>query len=59
MDIKKVVILEDNMVDEHECEIFQSGIPYAVEKGYIQNEDELKVSLKKIWVDFRLVHPKD
>ncbi|OZQ66089.1 hypothetical protein CA600_12580 [Paenibacillus sp. VTT E-133280] len=58
MNIKKVVFLEENMLDEHEREIFQSDVPYLLEQGYIHNEDGLKMSLNKIWVDFRLVHQK-
>lgn len=53
---KKVVVLEMNMIDEEEREIFQAGIPYEVNRGKIENEDNLKVSLNEIWVDYKVNH---
>lgn len=55
---KRVVYLEDNMIDEHEKEIFQADIPYTVTGNLIINEDGLAVLIHDIWVDFRLVHHK-
>lgn len=53
---RKVVFLQDNMIDDNERVIFQADIPYVVEKGYIVNEDNLMVLIRDIWVDFHLVH---
>ncbi|MFB5758988.1 hypothetical protein [Paenibacillus medicaginis] len=53
---KRVVYLEDNMIDEHEKEIFQADIPYTVKGNLIINEDGLSVPIHNIWVDFRLIH---
>lgn len=53
---KRMVILDSNMIDENGIEIFQGGIPYAVEDGHITNEDGIIVSLNDIWVDFHLEH---
>ncbi|WP_425203664.1 hypothetical protein [Priestia megaterium] len=55
---RKVVFLQDNMIDENERVIFEADIPYVVENGFIENEDGLKVSVESIWVDFHLVHQK-
>jgi hypothetical protein len=55
---KRVVYLEDNMIDEHEKEIFQADIPYTVTGNLIINEDGFGVLIHDIWVDFRLVHQK-
>jgi hypothetical protein len=53
---KRIVYLEDNMIDEHDKEIFQADIPYTVTGNLIINEDNLVVLIHDIWVDFRLVH---
>lgn len=54
---RKVVFLQDNMLDENEKEIFQADIPYEVDfQGNIEDEDGLKVPLNDIWVDFHVVH---
>ncbi|MEK4973270.1 hypothetical protein NSQ89_12980 [Niallia sp. FSL R7-0648] len=54
---KKVVFLEDNMLDDEEVVIFEADIPYEVDKrGRITNEDSIKVLLNEIWVDFRVVY---
>ncbi len=56
---KKIVFLQDNMLDANENEIFQADIPYEVDsQGNIVNEDNLKVPLNDIWVDFHLVYQK-
>lgn len=49
---RKVVILKMNMWDDEEREIFQAEIPYEVRKGKIENENDLKIPLNDIWVDF-------
>lgn len=49
---RKVVILKMNMWDAEEREIFQAEIPYEVRNGRIENEDNFKISLNNIWVDF-------
>jgi hypothetical protein len=54
---KKVVFLEDNMLDDEEVVIFEADIPYEVDKrGRITNEDSIRVLLNEIWVDFRVVY---
>lgn len=53
---ERVVYLEDNMIDEHDREIFQADIPYTVTKNSIINEDGFAVRIQDIWVDYRLVH---
>jgi hypothetical protein len=53
---KRIIYLEDNMIDEHDKEIFQADIPYEVQGRLIINEDNLAVPIADIWVDFRLVH---
>lgn len=54
---RKVVFLQDNMLDANDKEIFQADIPYDVDlQGYIENEDSIKVPLNDIWVDFHLVY---
>lgn len=54
--MKKIVLLENNMIDEHGRVIFEADIPYKVEDGFIENEDCFKIFLEEIWVDFRLIH---
>ncbi|WP_313430063.1 hypothetical protein [Siminovitchia terrae] len=52
---RKVVFLQNNMLDANEREIFQADIPYEVDlQGNIENEDGLKIPLNDIWVDFCL-----
>ncbi len=52
---RKVVFLQNNMLDANEREIFQADIPYEVDsQGNIENEDGLKIPLNHIWVDFCL-----
>ncbi|HIW33478.1 MAG TPA: hypothetical protein IAA29_11905 [Candidatus Paenibacillus intestinavium] len=53
---KRVVLLQDNMIDEHDKVIFQADIPYEVISDVIMNEDGLCVLIVDIWVDFHLVH---
>jgi hypothetical protein len=53
---KRIVYLEDNMIDEHERVIFEADIPYEVQGNLIINEDNLAVPIHDIWVDFRMVH---
>lgn len=54
---RKIVFLQDNMLDANDKEIFQADIPYEVDfKGIIENEDGLKVPLNHIWVDFHVVY---
>lgn len=55
---RKIVFLQDNMIDENEQVIFQAGIPYEVKHGIIKNEDGFELVLGQIWVDFHLVHQK-
>lgn len=56
MQRKRVVYLEDNMIDEDDREVFQADIPYVVTGNLIINEDGYAVLIHDIWVDFRLVH---
>ncbi|MDN4069959.1 hypothetical protein QYF50_18820 [Paenibacillus vini] len=57
---RKVVFLQENMLDANDREIFQSDIPYDVDvKGRIQNEDGIKVPLNHIWVDFHVVYQQE
>lgn len=53
---KKYVYLNENMLDENEREIFQSLMPYEIQGDYIENEDNLKVKVVDIWVDFEVLH---
>ncbi|MBT2724432.1 hypothetical protein [Bacillus sp. ISL-46] len=53
---KKVVYLEENMLNDNDLVVFEADIPYVVEKGFISNENNEIVLLRDIWVDFRLVH---
>lgn len=53
---RRVVFLEDNMIDDDETVIFEADVPYVVKGNSIENENCLKVKLAEIWVDFRLVH---
>ncbi|MED1125466.1 hypothetical protein [Bacillus atrophaeus] len=53
---KRIVFLQNNMLDDEERELFQSHIPYAVEDDAIKNENGFKVALTEIWVDFCLGH---
>lgn len=54
---RKVVFLQDNMLDANGKEIFQADIPYEVDfQGKIENEDGLKVPLNHIWVDFHVFY---
>lgn len=51
MKLQQFVILHDNMIDENERVIFYAEIPYRVRKGFIENEDGLKLSVGMIWVE--------
>ncbi|OMD87799.1 MULTISPECIES: hypothetical protein [Paenibacillus] len=53
---KRVIYLEDNMINAHDNVIFEADIPYEVTGNAIINEDGLDVLIHDIWVDFRLVH---
>lgn len=55
---RKVVYLQDNMIDENEQVIFDADIPYVVEGVQIENGDGVRLRLQDIWVDFHLVHRK-
>lgn len=54
---RKVVYLQDNMLDANEIVIFEADIPYQVNhKNSIVNEDGIKVPINHIWVDFHVVY---
>ncbi|MDR9857854.1 hypothetical protein RJP21_30125 [Paenibacillus sp. VCA1] len=54
---RKVVYLQDNMLDANGIVIFGADIPYQVNhKNGITNEDGLNVPINHIWVDFHVVH---
>lgn len=53
---KKVVYLQDNMVDDNEMIIFSADIPYVVEGDSIVNEDDLTIPINDIWVAFKVVY---
>lgn len=54
--IEMYVILEENMINEHEEVIFQAGVPYEKRaEGIIVNEDAFKMLLEDIDVEYRTV----
>lgn len=53
---RKVVTLQDSMLDENKQVIFVADVPYEVEFDYIENTDDIRVRLHDIWVDYNLTH---
>lgn len=53
---KRVVYLQDNMINDNEMVIFSADIPYVTEGNLIVNEDNLAIPIHDIWVDFNVVY---